>query len=208
MGRKPQSKLMSRRTERSYKADGADKLAPHSQVRCSTPEVNDPAAQQEFTFLLREICASGTATTPGAAIREDRCGSAEVSRGHSTESHEPGHTPEGLTTREGLNLADARPVAGRRLAMKPNGRAEVPRQQGRGESAATSFGTARNRRTRTRMSGGVGGKSESYSPTPYPDSGQATLLNARNITTLRTKNECTFSRGTRSLDARYCPSLA
>ena len=107
MGRKPQSKLMSRRTERSYKADGADKLAQHSQVRCSTPEVNDPAAQQEFTFLLREICASGTATTPGAAIREGRCGGAEVSRGHSTESHEPGHTPEGLTTREGLNLADS-----------------------------------------------------------------------------------------------------
>ena len=107
MGRKPQSKLMSRRTERSYQADGADKLAPHSQVRCSTPEVNDPAAQQEFTFLLREIWASGTAATPGAAIREGRCGSAEVSRGHSTESHEPGHTPEGLTTREGLNLADS-----------------------------------------------------------------------------------------------------
>ena len=107
MGRKPQSKLMSRRTERSYKADGADKLAPHSQVRCSTPEVNDPAAQQEFTSLLRETCASGTAATPGAAIREGRCGSTGVSRGHSTESHEPGNTPEGLTTREGLNLADS-----------------------------------------------------------------------------------------------------
>jgi hypothetical protein len=98
---------MSRRTERSYKADGADKLAPHSKVRCSTPEVNDPAAQQEFTFLLREICVSGTAATPGAAIREGRGGSAEVSRGHSTGRYEPGNTPEGLTTREGLNLADS-----------------------------------------------------------------------------------------------------
>ncbi len=96
---------MSRRTERSYQADGADKLAPHSQARCSVPEVNGAAAQQEFTFLLRETCASGTAATPGAAIREGRCGGAEVCRGHSTESHEPGHTPEGLTTREGLNLA-------------------------------------------------------------------------------------------------------
>jgi len=107
VGRKPQSKLMSRRTERSYKADGADKLAQHSKIRCSTLEVNDPAAQQEFTFLLREICASGTAITPGAAIREGRCGSAEVSRGHSTGSYEPGNTPDGLTTREGLNLADS-----------------------------------------------------------------------------------------------------
>ena len=51
------SKLMSRRTERSYKADGTDKLAPLSEVRCLVPEVNDPVAQQEFTFLLREICA-------------------------------------------------------------------------------------------------------------------------------------------------------
>jgi len=121
VGRKPQSKLMSRRTERSYQADGADKLAPHSQVRCSTPEVNDPAAQQEFTFLLREICASGTATTPGATIREDRRGSTEVSRGHSTERYEPGNTPEGLTTREGLNWADSTTIAGRSLAMKPTG---------------------------------------------------------------------------------------
>jgi hypothetical protein len=115
---------MSRRTERSYQADGADKLAQHSKVRCSTPEVNDPAAQQEFTSLLREICASGTAATPGAAIREGRCGSAEVSRSHSTGSHEPGHTPEGLTTREGLNLADSTTIAERRLAMKPTGGAE------------------------------------------------------------------------------------
>ena len=30
---------------------------------------------------------------------------AGVSRGHSTGSHEPVNTPEGLTTREGLNLA-------------------------------------------------------------------------------------------------------
>jgi len=107
VGRKPQSNLMSRRTEMPYKADGTGKLAQHSQARCSVPEVNGAAAQQEFTSLLRETCASGTAATPGAAIREGRCGSTGVSRGHSTESHEPGNAPEGLTTREGLNLADS-----------------------------------------------------------------------------------------------------
>ena len=48
---------------------------------------------------------SGTAVTPGTAIREGCCGSTGVSRGHSTGSHEPVNTPEGLTTREGLNLA-------------------------------------------------------------------------------------------------------
>jgi hypothetical protein len=115
------SKLMSRRTERSYQADGTDKLAPHSEVPCLVPEVNDPVAQQEFTFLLREICASGPAATPGAAVREERRGNAEVSRSHSTGSYEPGHTPDGLTTREGLNLADSTTTAERRLARKPNG---------------------------------------------------------------------------------------
>src|SRR5437899_7772101 len=39
------SKLMSRRTERPYKVDGAGELAPHSAARCSTPEINGPAVQ-------------------------------------------------------------------------------------------------------------------------------------------------------------------
>jgi hypothetical protein len=107
-----------------YKVDGADQLAQHSKVRCSVPEIKGAVAQGKFTFLLREICASGTAVTPGAAIREGRCGSAEVSRGHSTESHEPGHTPEGLTTREGLNLADSTT----RCWTEPGEEAERPSQ--------------------------------------------------------------------------------
>ena len=96
---------MSRRTERPYKVDGTDKLAQHSKVPCSVPEINGPVAQQEFTSLLREICACGTAATPGTPIREDRRASTEVSRSHSTGRYEPGNTPGGLTTREGLNLA-------------------------------------------------------------------------------------------------------
>ena len=156
MRRKPQSKLMSRRTERPYKADGTDKLAPHSKAACSVPEVNGPVAQQEFTSLLREICAASTPATEGAAIREDRRESTEVSRGHSTGSNEPEtKKPDGLTTREGLNLADSTTLAGRRLALMPNGGAgREPAWQRK--SAAQSFGTVRNRRTRTRMSDGVG----------------------------------------------------
>ena len=155
MGRKPQSKLMSRRTERPYKADGTDKLAQHSKVPCSVPEVNGPVAQQEFTSLLREICAPSSPATEGAAVREDRREGTEVSRGHSTGSNEPGKTPDGLTTREGLNLADSTTITGRRLALMPNGGAgREPAWQRK--SAAQSFGTARNRRTRTRLSGGVG----------------------------------------------------
>jgi len=37
---------------RSYKAHGEDELAPHSEVRCSAPEVNDPVVQGEFTCFL------------------------------------------------------------------------------------------------------------------------------------------------------------
>ena len=72
--------------------------------------------------LLRETCAPGTPATEGAAFREDRRESTEVSRGHSTGRNEPAtKKPDGLTTREGLNLAGSTTMAGRRLALKPDG---------------------------------------------------------------------------------------
>ena len=93
------SKLMSRRTERPYKVDGADKLAPHSAVRCSVPEINGPVVQQEFTFLLRETCSPSPPATPinrepavGATASNGRRAGTGVSRGRSTESNEPGKT--------------------------------------------------------------------------------------------------------------------
>jgi hypothetical protein len=135
---------MSRRTEMPYKVDGTDQLAQHSNIRCSVPEINGAVAQGKFTFLLREIWAGGTAATPtssreqtpGTAVREDRRASPEVSRSHSTGRYEPGNTPEGLTTREGPNLADNTTLAGRRLAMKPTGGAQAASQRGR-ESVLT-----------------------------------------------------------------------
>ena len=120
MGRKPQSKLMSRRTERPYQVDGAGKLARHSAARCSVPEINGPVVQQEFTFLLRETCNPSPPATPsnreqaaGATASNDRPAGAGVSRGHSTGSNDPGarhwpvqtKKPDALTTREGPNLA-------------------------------------------------------------------------------------------------------
>ena len=98
------SKLMSRRTERPYKVDGAGELAPHSAARRSAPEINGPVVQQEFTSLLRETCSPSPSATVGAVARNGCRAGAGVSRGRSTEGNEPG-TPEGLTTREGLNLA-------------------------------------------------------------------------------------------------------
>jgi RNA-directed DNA polymerase len=81
-----------------------DELAPHSEVRCSVPEVNGPVVQGEFTSLLREICAPGTAATSGAPVRKDRRESTEVSRGHSRGEASPrrpelvsgGSTPSAL----------------------------------------------------------------------------------------------------------------
>ena len=99
------SKLMSRRTERPYKVDGADKLAQHSAVRCSVPEINGPVVQREFTSLLRETCSPSLSATIGLAASNGGQAGTGVSRGHSTESNEPVNTPDGLTTREGLNLA-------------------------------------------------------------------------------------------------------
>ncbi len=96
---------MSRRTERPYKVDGADKLARHNAVRRSAPEINGPVVPREFTFLLRETCSRVPSATAGAVASNGPRAGAGVSRGRSTESNEPGNAPEGLTTREGLNLA-------------------------------------------------------------------------------------------------------
>ena len=94
MGRKPQSKLMSRRTERPYKVDGAGKLAPHSAAQCSVPEINGPVVQQEFTSLLRETCNPGSTAQPsGAVASNDHRAGAGVSRGHSSEGG-PSRRPE------------------------------------------------------------------------------------------------------------------
>ena len=53
--------------------------------------------------------------------------------------------------------------------MKPNGRALSRVSRAESESADSSFGTARNRRTRTRMSGGVGGGRSILPPTRLDD---------------------------------------
>jgi len=80
---------VSRRTEMPYQADGAGKLAQHSNARCSASEVNGAVAQAEFTSLLREICSPSPAVASGAASSNGRRARAEVSRGHSTEGNEP-----------------------------------------------------------------------------------------------------------------------
>ena len=157
-GKEAEVKPVSRRTEMPYKADGADELAKHSEVRCSAPEVNGAVVPGPFTFLLREICSWGSPETAGTAASNGRWLGAEVSRGRSTEGHEPDtKTPEGLTTREGLNLAGNGDHRWSCPRVDAGGLSEGRRSSWQRKSLASSFGTARNRRTRTRMSGGVGG---------------------------------------------------
>ena len=134
------SKLMSRRTERPYKVDGAGKLAQHSAAPCSAPEINGPVVQREFTSLLRETCSPSPSATVGTVARNGCRAGAGVSRGRSTESNEPAN-PDGLTTREGLNLAGrhdhrwscpgALTPTGRAAGSDHHGRERVPlRPQG------------------------------------------------------------------------------
>jgi hypothetical protein len=152
------SKLMSRRTERPYKVDGAGKLATHSAARCSTPEINGPVAQRKFTFLLRETCHHAPLATVGAAVSNGRRVMAGVSRGRSTESNEPGKTG-GPHNSGRAELGRQNTTIGGLVprVLKPIGRALGSDHRGRERVAALSVRTARNRRTRTRMSGGVGG---------------------------------------------------
>ena len=95
------SKLMSRRTERPYKVDGAGKLAPHSAAQCSVPEINGPVVQQKFTSLLRETCGPSPSATAGTAVRNDGSAGTGVSRGRSTESTEPDNKETGRTHNSG-----------------------------------------------------------------------------------------------------------
>ena len=152
------SKLMSRRTERPYKVDGAGELAPHSAAQRSAPEINGPVVQQEFTSLLRETCSPSPSATVGTVARNGCRAGTGVSRGRSTEGNEPGYTPEDSPTREGLNLAGrtrpsvvlTRSDEADRLSFRA---AIIVAEK---EWLLRPLRTARNRRTRTRMYGGVG----------------------------------------------------
>jgi len=84
------SKLMSRRTERPYKIDGVGEHAPQGAAPCSTPEINGPVVQREFTSLLREACNPSPPATAGAEASNGPRAGTGVSRGRSTEGNEPG----------------------------------------------------------------------------------------------------------------------
>ena len=157
---------MSRRTERPYKVDGAGELARHSAARCSAPEINGPVVQQEFTFLLRETCRRAPSVTAGTSVSNGRRAAAGVSRGRSTESNEPGAGVQPINLDTGRTHNSERAELGRqtRPSVVLTWSVEADRLSyraaiigGRERVLRHSARTARNRRTRTRMYGGVGG---------------------------------------------------
>ncbi len=133
-------------------------MARHSAARCSTPEINAPAVQQKFTFLLRETCSRALSATAGAVVSNGHRAVAGVSRSRSTESNEPENDETGRPHNSGrAELGRQNTTIGGLDpgALKPTGRAPGSDHRGRERVAALSVRTARNRRTRTRMYGGV-----------------------------------------------------
>jgi hypothetical protein len=165
------SKLMSRRTERPYKVDGTGQLAPHSVAPRSVPEINGPVVQQEFTSLLRETCnPSSTTPSTGATASNDHRAAAGVSRGRSTEGNEPvmtgwshnsGRAELGRQSRPSVVLprSDEADWLSNRAAI-------IVAEK---EWLLRPLRTARNRRTRTRRYGGVGGGGSNPRSNPPAD---------------------------------------
>ena len=152
------SKLRSRRTERPYQVDGAGEHARQGAARCSAPEINGPAVQQEFTSLLRETCSPVLPATAGAV----------TSNGHGAGQESAAAIVLRATSRQRRNRTGSQLRKGRTWradttmgglvseAMKPTGRAFDSDPRGRERVLRHSARTARNRRMRTRMYGGVG----------------------------------------------------
>ena len=164
------STLMSRRTERPDKVDGAGELARHSTARRSAPEINGPAVQQKFTFLLRETCRPSPSATVRAVARNGCRAGAGVSRGRSIESNEP------VMTRWSHNSGRAE------LGRQSRPSVVLPRSDeadwlsnraaiivAEKEWLLRPLRTARNRRTRTRRYGGVGGGGRNPGRNPPAD---------------------------------------
>ena len=84
MGRKPEIKTVSLRTETAYKADGLGKVAPHTDAQGSGAEVNAEVAQLQFAFLSGETSKPGASETGSGASRDDGVEAGGVSKGHST----------------------------------------------------------------------------------------------------------------------------
>ena len=72
MGRKPESKTVSLRTETAYKANGPGKVAPHTKAPGSGPGVKAEVVQLQFAFLSGKTSIPGTPATGGGTTGNRR----------------------------------------------------------------------------------------------------------------------------------------
>ena len=107
-----------------------------------------------------DLCFPSPAATAGSGDqRWSSCGAQESAEAVVPRAHEPGEHTGGPHNSGRAELGRQNTTIGGLVpgAMKPIGRALGSDHRGRERVAALSVRTARNRRTRTRMSGGVGG---------------------------------------------------
>ena len=78
--------IVSRRTEIAYKAEEADEVAQHAEVRDCASTVNAAVVQLEFASLSGETCRTCAPATVSVGVSNDADDAAGVSRGHSSSS--------------------------------------------------------------------------------------------------------------------------
>ena len=127
MGRQPERKTVSLRTETAYKADESGKAAPHAKAPGSDLEVNAEAVQWPFAFLSGETSISCGPETDSGATGNRRAEGGGVSRGHSTAESVAGR-PE--------PVGCASPCEPRPSTKTPYGRVEAS-EDSKGKPAST-----------------------------------------------------------------------
>ena len=96
--------------------------APQGAAPCSTPEINGPVVQREFTSLLRETCSPNPSATTGAAASNGPRAGTGVSRGHSTERNEPGQPGGSHNSGRAEPVSRGSTVRALPVTTKPTGR--------------------------------------------------------------------------------------
>jgi len=89
-GKEAYVKLVSLRTERSYKADAVDELAQHSEVRGSTAEVKGQVVQGRFMHLPGEVSPCAAAKAAAAGLEKELWSGEKSAETIIASSNEPG----------------------------------------------------------------------------------------------------------------------
>ena len=130
-GEEADSKVVSRRTETSYKAEPWGELAQHSEAHRFRGMVNGAIVLRKSTILSGEICPTGRPVQAGSAgVGNSSCDWTEVSRSHSRSGSRPAtgaignelwYSRRWSHPTEGRNLQGHATVLAAQAVMKPYG---------------------------------------------------------------------------------------